>query len=619
MTQAQFESLVARLEKEAERRPTLYKLRLAAFALLGYVYVLGVLLLLVAVAAGLVTALIATKGLVLLVKKALVPVFVLMGAVLRSLWVKLQAPEGMTMTRREHPALFAAIAEVRRATKAPRTHAVLLTNDLNAAIVQIPRLGMLGWQKNYLMLGLPLMQLLAPKELKAVLAHELGHLSGAHGRFGAWIYRVRAGWARLNETLQQQRHWGSFMFVPFFGWFAPKFAAYSFVQARRQEYEADRLAADAVGAKPLGNALVRLDLKAEELSRTYWPAVYAAADRTPVPAVDPFLGLLAPERRGFLPEASEQLEQALARRTSTADTHPSLRDRIQALGVPAAVPPPLDKSAAEVLLGPRLAELVARFDQDWRTGVAEWWRRRHEHVRAVREKLAGYESRPPAELGDDELFERAQLTEELETAEKAFDLYRMLENRAPEHLGAKFACGRLLLGRGDDAGIPRIQEVMNADAASVMPGCELVVGYLRSRGRESEAEPYVRRYLEKRESDERAMRKRQTLRPKDVWLPHAFSPAGLESLGQALARHPQVEAAYLVRKETPPDTPPLHVVGVVRKSNPFKLESSAAGRRLIDELARTVPVEGEVLFMTLDRERKAFLKRFNKVQGARIR
>ena len=74
---------------------------------------------------------------------------------------------------------------------------MLLTGDFNAAIVQHPRFGIFGGTRNYLMLGLPLMQSLSPAEFQAVVAHEFGHLWGAHGRFGAWIYRLRTGWARL--------------------------------------------------------------------------------------------------------------------------------------------------------------------------------------------------------------------------------------------------------------------------------------------------------------------------------------------------------------------------------------------------------------------------------------
>src|SRR5690606_20133987 len=90
-----------------------YKLKLAAFASLGYLYVAGVLLALIAASGALVASLLVGKGLVLLVKKALIPLVVLIGVVLKSLWVKLEPPQGIRLERRHHPRLFAAIDEVR--------------------------------------------------------------------------------------------------------------------------------------------------------------------------------------------------------------------------------------------------------------------------------------------------------------------------------------------------------------------------------------------------------------------------------------------------------------------------------------------------------------------------
>ena len=387
LSQDQFDALVSQLEAEAARNPAAYKVKLGAFASLGYLYIFGVLVALIATCVLLGIVIVQTRGSILIVfKYALVPLVVLIGIVLRSLWVRLDAPRGLALKRREHPTLFAAIDEVRLAAKAPKADVVLLTNELNAAIVQVPRLGLFGWQRNYLILGLPLMQIISLDEFKAVLAHEFGHLSGAHGRFGAWIYRVRAGWARIYETLSQDKHWGSFMFVPFFGWFAPKFAAYSFVQARRQEYEADSLAAETFGAAPLAGALIRLDLKSLELSRHYWPGIYAEADRSPTPSASPFDGLLRPERRGFLPEASEWLSQSLARPTSTADTHPCLKDRVAAMRV-SALPAPVARSAAEALFGGSCRSSLATLTLNGairRRLVA----RRHVHVTSGRQKLA---------------------------------------------------------------------------------------------------------------------------------------------------------------------------------------------------------------------------------------
>jgi Zn-dependent protease with chaperone function len=539
--------------------------------------------------------------------------------VLKSLWVKIEPPQGTELERRDHPRLFAAIDEVCRAARAPRAHVVRLTNDVNAAIVQAPRLGLFGSHKNYLILGLPLMQLLSLDEFKAVLAHEFGHLSGAHGRFGAWIYRVRAGWARVNESLQQQRHWGRFLFVPFFGWFAPRFAAYSFVQARRQEYEADQLAAEAVGPDAIGRALVRLDLKARELSERYWPAVYAAADRDPTPTVAPFAGLLAPQVRGFLPDAAEQLEQALARRTSTADTHPCLRDRIAALGVSAALPAAPGASAADALFGASLGSLVERFDRQWQAAVADGWRSRYEHVRDARVKLEAYSRRSPAELTDEELLEHARLSEDLEGLEQAMPLVAALFERNPGDHRARYTYGRLLLRQGRDEGLQLVEDMMATDPGAVLPGCQVIVEYLLANGREAEAKPYIERFARQQALEQQQRAERQAIRKKDTLLPHALPPDAFEALRVMLVGNGEVKAAYLARKEVPPGHDPMHVLGVVRKSRMLRYERIDADRRLIDRLASEAPVAAEILFVALNSETRWLRRKLKKVRDSRVK
>jgi Zn-dependent protease with chaperone function len=617
ITQEQFDELVARLEQGAGRSPKGYKLKLGAFALLGYFYIFGVLLLLLAAIAAIFAVIVAGKNAVI-VKLAL-PLIVLVGVVLKSLWVKLSAPQGHPLTRSMHPKLFAVIDEVRRAAGAPPAHEVLLTNDLNAAIVQVPRLGMFGWQKNYLLLGLPLLQMMSLDELRAVLAHEFGHLSGAHGRFGAWIYRVRAAWSGLAESLQREEHWGQFLFVPFFNWYAPRFAAYSFVQARQQEYEADRLAAESIGATQLANALVRLNLKGEDLERSYWPSIFKAADDQPTPDVAPFRGLLNAERRGFLPQAAEQLRQVLERKTSTADTHPCLRDRLAALGSPAAVPGEPDNSAAEALFGTQLEELAAQFDKEWIGAVSEWWRNRHAHVQSGRAKLASFASRPPTQLNDVQLFEYAQLVEEFEDRSKAFELYKTLVHERGAKLGAKYAYARLLLEHDGNAAIALLEEVMRDMPQATLAACDLIVGYLHEHGRQKEAQSYIDRFYTRQQQEHTQRVARETVRVKDPYLAPTLGSEAREVLLAALARHQEeIKAAYLVRKKTPEGEPPLHVVGVLRRTRTLRFESSDTDQRLIQQLASEVPTNEEILFIGLGGANKGFIKPFKKVAGSRL-
>ena len=82
----------------------------------------------------------------------------------------------------------------------------IIDDEFNACIVQIPRFGLFGGARNYLVIGLPLMQTLTVEQFAAVLAHEYGHLSGAHGHFSAWIYRLRVTWSR-GSSIHSQPAW----------------------------------------------------------------------------------------------------------------------------------------------------------------------------------------------------------------------------------------------------------------------------------------------------------------------------------------------------------------------------------------------------------------------------
>jgi Zn-dependent protease with chaperone function len=188
-----FEQFAHRAERRADYSMSIHKFRLALFALLGYVVIIGVLGVLVALVNGVLAASIySTALLIILIKKKLI--FLIVPAIwilTKSLWVKLEAPGGYRLTKKNCPQLFEEIDSLRRSLKALKIHEVILTADLNAAISQTPRLGVLGWQKNTLILGLELLLTLSPEHARAVVAHEFGHLSGNHSRFAGWIYRIR--------------------------------------------------------------------------------------------------------------------------------------------------------------------------------------------------------------------------------------------------------------------------------------------------------------------------------------------------------------------------------------------------------------------------------------------
>ena len=267
MEQSKYESLIKPLEALAAENPGGYRLRVALVAALGYLYLLVIVTLLLSI----VVLVVFYASINFLIIKIIWIPLVLVGIVLRSLWITLPVPDGVELKREQAPALFDLVHEVITALNGPKVHHILLAGDFNAGIVQIPQFGMFGWQTNYLVVGLPMLRALNPAQFRAVLAHEVGHLSGKHGRFSGWIYRLRRSWIEVLVRVRQERHYASFLFEPFLNWYAPYLNAYSFVLARAQEYQADAYSVELAGKQTAAVTLARVEAKARKLNEDFWP------------------------------------------------------------------------------------------------------------------------------------------------------------------------------------------------------------------------------------------------------------------------------------------------------------------------------------------------------------
>ncbi|HEY0681319.1 MAG TPA: M48 family metalloprotease [Steroidobacter sp.] len=618
MNQEQFEALVERLEQESEQRPEWYRAKLGAMALLGYGYIAGMLVLLLAVLALLILMLTRRSGAVIAVKLGIVLV-PLIWAVVRAMAVRLEPPSGMELRREVAPELFACIEEVRKQAGAPFAHKVLITDDFNAAVVQHPRLGIFGWPRNYLIVGLPLMQALDLHEFRSVLAHEFGHLSGAHGKFGAWIYRLRTGWARLTQALEQDDHWGKVLFVPFFKWYAPAFAALSFVQARRQEYEADRMAAAVSGEKTAADALIRVHLQGSFLNRHYWRRILQEADTKAEPDARPFAMLRTAFAEHRLDErAKVTLETALKRRTGCDDTHPSLSDRLRALQAQPKLPAPIKTSAADALLGPLAEALAFEFDTQWRQSVTAWWQGRHQYANASRTKLAALAS-AESELSVDDAFSRAELTEELGDEASAREQLETLAKRAPDHAPTQFALGRIRLANDDESGIELLRTAMRLDTGAEQSACMLIVEYLQRHGRNEEARQHIDHLRNAGERDHAARKERGELRVTDKLSPHGLDAQQVEALVRQLQPFGELRRVYLARKQTIHyQEHPLYILAFERRARWWKFESSGALQAITHRLSQEVAYPGETLIISLDGDNKAFRKKFRAVADAEL-
>src|SRR5690349_1292965 len=97
----------------------LYKFKLPLLVLLGYAYIFSIVAFLLICVALLFLSMLTGKGLISYVVQFELALIIVTAVILRSLWVRLPAPEGLKLSAREQPRLFEMLDEIRRAVRGP--------------------------------------------------------------------------------------------------------------------------------------------------------------------------------------------------------------------------------------------------------------------------------------------------------------------------------------------------------------------------------------------------------------------------------------------------------------------------------------------------------------------
>jgi Zn-dependent protease with chaperone function len=559
--QIRLSALKDRLDVLARTAPKRLVWRAIGMTALGYAYVVFVLAVLVGGLARLATtegsfAPLARQGAWMLGWFSLF--------VISALWVRVLEPQGRRITRAGSPALFAALDEIQRTLNAPAPDVVLIDGQFNASVTEIPRYGIVGLPRRYLVIGLPLLEGLTTDECRAILAHELAHLSRRHGRRLVWVARLSVTWQNLAASLEAGRHWGRALFLPFFRWYAPRFALYAHAVARRDEHESDALAAECVGAAVTARALLRLHVQQQFLAESFLPTIYRlSADRAEPP--DGMLERMAVALRAERGRRDDVrwTRRILGERTLDAHTHPCLADRVGRLGLDLgtgelAVEAGVDllhasraTRGADPLLGAgRVTKLRAQVGRDWQAETLDNWRRWNADALIWRTAS----DRPAEEQSMEVLWARARWATDCETAAVALPLVREVLRRDPTHLEATVYLGRLLADSDDTRqraeGMRHLEDALHRDTALALLTCAALEAQYARLGWRAEVERVQTRGRELRGALLKGLRERRELRVTDRLVPYALPAPALDTLQRACAAQNDVTSAYLVRKRT---------------------------------------------------------------------
>ncbi|WP_151633784.1 M48 family metallopeptidase [Noviherbaspirillum aerium] len=488
-----YEGLVERLEAQAENNPASFQTRVLLISVAAYA---ALFLVLAALAAFIYIAFDwarsghrASMFTIAIFGLTLVPVFL---TVLRMFFMRLPVPEGRRITREEAPQLFEVLDKMRRKLKGPPIHHVLVDERFNAAVAQLPRWGFFGGHTNYLMLGLPYMLGVPASEMLATVAHEYGHLSNSHGKLGAWVYRQRRTFGALHEQVDDSRDssWAHAFLAASLDRFMPYYYAYTFALSRQNEYIADQAATRLVGAQANASGLVRDILLGRWFDESFWQGIYSQARTAPRPAVAPYASMRTAFKAAY-PEwaTAERLTQAWREKSGWHDTHPALRDRVEATGQSPQLPAPVDMTAAEALLGAGMAKrLIQEFDQAWWDAEKKEWESRHRHAVRSRQRLQELSAGQMQALPLHDLQELALLKAEFESRQAAKPvLEHLLEQPGGPFPKAAYSYGRILLDEKNDRGLDYLVTAAQHDQRLMESAAQAGYDYLRERSGEARA------------------------------------------------------------------------------------------------------------------------------------
>jgi Zn-dependent protease with chaperone function len=575
LTNEQFETLSKKAELELKEAPAQYRLKVFLLAFSGYAFIglvvaflLGILL---SVAYFFLVSHHAIYGL-----KFVLVIGAILWVVVKALWIKNEPPSGIVLAKKEAPELFRLLDEL--ASKlGTRVDKVLVNADFNACVVQLPRMGFLDVYSNYLMLGLPLMLTHTPDQFKAVLSHELGHLSGNHSKSSAWIYNLRRRWGQLLQSIEASVSPGFFApFYLFFSWFLPRFEAYTLAMARQHELEADAEAVKITGPIKFCESMLLLPIHEEFLNQKFWPGVIEEAKTTAEP-VKAVYDQLQAEMAKYNPE-NEQfvrlLGDALNEEGSGGDTHPPLKVRLTkglfepvlvingegnldttnatTAEIVAEIRKPLSQlnSSAKFFLGGAFAGIVEELNVGWREAIQPQWEQRHQFYIETNSRINEIDEEITEKGANfDLLKEKAWLVAQVEDVASCRPIYREILALAPHDPATNYNLGVSLLLDKEEEGLTLLEKAIAGRRSLIGDACPHMVGYLTEHGRLPEAEAYKKLLVEFDEEMRLARKERMSVDGKSELEPHELDNDTVDYLNRVFEQVPDVSRVWAARKK----------------------------------------------------------------------
>lgn len=150
---------------------------------------------------------------------------------------------------------------------------------------------------------------------------------------------------------------------------------------------------------------------------------------------------------------------------------------------------------------------------------------------------------------------------------------------------------------------------MSEDQDFILPGCQLLVGYYKERGRTEEAEPYINRSLQQMETLEQADRMAARISKNDVYEPAQLPAVVLQSIQALVEQDKEVQYAYLVRKLIPSQPKRVvHLLALKTNLKGFVFDEEASLTKLVQRIAEGLTMSEDIFVILLHKNQQRQLE-----------
>lgn len=394
--------------------------------------------------------------------------------ILKSLYIKLESPNEVTLNREEHQQLFKVIDSAIEMTKASKLDEICILDDENIGVTCLLN-GFGANGKNVLVIGIKALKVLSEEELKAAIIHELAHIYNEDTKVSSEISRRLIRWNEIVYRVDEGDNIiKMILLLPFAKFYIEKLERYLDAMSQTEELLADKEVAKYMSVEIYAKATMKVRIMGEFLANPYSKLEIRSSDEAP----KNYFTTLFEDFESELPNRKEQwMNQIKKRISSIYYTHPSFKERMEALGIE-DFNYDINFNDQSDDYKKEIDTLIKIKNKQWYKYCSDQWEEITKEYKEQLEIIKNYKDTDDIE----KIMEYGEALEDLGEYEKALDFYKDIASNDKECAIAMYKVGQIMLMNNDEEGIEFIEKSVELDGSFFISAMRIITEYFLDNG-----------------------------------------------------------------------------------------------------------------------------------------